>query len=77
MREFNMMFRSFRQVQDFVKLAVNQPFAVRVGTQTQDINGKDLMGMSCLDYTRGVTVRVKCSEEEAADFYRQALTILE
>ena len=76
MQEFHMMFRSFQQVQTFVKLAVRQPFPVWVGTDNQDINGKDLMGMSCLDYSRGVKVRVQCSDEEAARFEQDAQAIL-
>ena len=76
MQEFHMMFRSFQQVQTFVKLAVRQPFPVWVGTDNQDINGKDLMGMSCLDYSRGVNVYAQCSDEEAATFSQQALELL-
>ena len=76
MRQFHMMFRSFQQVQAFVKLAVQQPFSVWVTTENQDINGKDLMGMSCLDYSRGVNVYAQCSDEEAATFSQQALELL-
>ena len=76
MREFHMWFRSFQQVQAFVKLAVKQPFPVWVGTDNQDINGKDLMGMSCLDYSRGVKVCAQCADEEAVRFEAEALDIL-
>ena len=76
MQEFHMMFRSFQQVQAFVKLAVQQPFPVWVGTDNQDINGKDLMGMSCLDYSRGVRVYAQCGDEEAARFAAEAMDIL-
>ena len=77
MREFHMVFRSFQQVQAFVKLAVMQPFPVWVGTENQDINGKDLMGMSCLDYSRGVKVCAQCEADQAARFEAEALAILE
>ena len=76
MREFHMSFRSFQQVQAFVKLAVAQPFPVWVGTDNQDINGKDLMGMSCLDYSRGVRVCAQCPDEESAQFEADALKLL-
>ena len=45
MREFDIVLRSLRQVQEFVRLAMIQPFDVSVGNDRQNINGKDLMGM--------------------------------
>ena len=72
MIEFHMTIRSFQQVQNFVKLAMEQPFAVTVGNESQQINGKDLMGMSSLDYTRPVQVSAQCDEEAFARF-RQAV----
>lgn len=68
MREFDIVLNSLRQVQDFVKLAMVQPFEVVVGNDSQHINGKDLMGMFSLDYSAPVRVSVKCSPEEFTAF---------
>ena len=67
---------SFRQVQDFVRLAVKQPFEVRVGNDTQNINGKDLMGMFSLDYTRPVCVRAECEDTLFAAFCRSVQQVI-
>ncbi len=68
MHGFDIILRSFGQVQEFVRLATNQPFEVTVGNENQHISGKDFMGMFSLDYSRPVTVRVRCSEEEFRAF---------
>ena len=62
MREFDIVLRSLRQVQDFVRLAMVQPFDVQVGNDWQNINGKDLMGMFSLDYCQPLRVQFMCSE---------------
>lgn len=69
MQEFHMELHSFRQVQDFVRLAAEQPFEIRVGNDHQNINGKDLMGMFSLDYTRPVRVLADCEEEVFTKFH--------
>lgn len=76
MREFHIVLRSLRQVQDFVRLAMIQPFEVLVGNERQNINGKDLMGMFSLDYTVPVRVRVRCSQEEFSSFRSSAAQFL-
>lgn len=76
MREFDIVLRSLGQIQDFVKIATNQPFEVKVGNEWQDINGKDLMGMFSLDYCRPLRVSVICSEEEYCRFRQQAAKYL-
>ena len=63
MQEFHMELCSFRQVQNFVRLAAEQPFEVRVGNDHQRINGKDLMGMFSLDYSRPVRVLAECEAQ--------------
>ena len=75
MREFNMDIRSLQQVQAFVRLATAQPFEVVVGNRYQRINGKDLMGMYILDYSRPVKVSVRCSEEEFCRFRQNAMAL--
>ena len=75
MREFNMDIRSLQQIHAFVRLAMVQPFEVIVGNQHQKINGKDLMGMYILDYSRPVQVSVRCSEEEFSQFRQNAMAL--
>ncbi len=76
MREFDIVIRSLKQIQDFVAIATVQPFEVRVGNDRQSINGKDMMGMISLDCARPLRVRMVCSEEEFANFRMQAAEFL-
>ena len=69
MQEFHMQMNSFQQVQNFVRVAVEQSFEIRVGNDHQNINGKDLMGMFSLDYSRPVCVRADCPADIFAAFY--------
>ncbi len=71
MRQFDICLRSFRQVQDFVALAMVQPFEVLVGNDKQMVNGKSFMGMFTLDYRRPLQVRVRCTDEEYGKFLQQ------
>ena len=75
MREFNMDIRSLQQIRAFVQLAAVQPFEIVVGNQNQKINGKDMMGMYVLDYSRPVQVSVYCSEEEFCRFRQNAMAL--
>ena len=70
--EFDIVLRSLQQVQDFVALAMVQPFEVMVGNDRQSINGKDLMGMFSLDYSHPVRVRVRCTQEQFSSFRNSA-----
>jgi hypothetical protein len=72
MREFDIVLRSLQQVQEFVTIAMVQPFEVLVGNERQRINGKDLMGMFSLDYSQPIRVRVQCSQEEFSSFRASA-----
>ena len=76
MREFYMQLNSFQQVQEFVRLAAEQPFEIRVGNDHQNINGKDLMGMFSLDFRFPQRVSCTCSEEEFCRFHSQAAPFL-
>ena len=76
MWEFYISIHSFRQVQDFVALATAQYFDITVGNESQIINGKDLMGMFSLDYSRPLCVKMHCSEEDYLCFKRQAEKLL-
>ena len=76
MFEFDISLTSFQQVQQFVELAAKQHFDVHVGNTWQHINGKDFMGMFCLDYSRPVRVSVHCSQEEFNRFHADAAQFL-
>lgn len=76
MHKFNICVRSFRQVQDFVSLAMVQPFEVLVGNEKQQVNGKSFIGMFSLDYRRPLQVSVKCSDEEFGRFRQQIAQLL-
>ena len=71
MRQFDIVVRTVRQVQDFVALAMVQPFEVLVGNDKQQVNGKSFMGMFTLDHGRPLQVSVRCSEEEFGRFREQ------
>ena len=75
MRQFDISVRSFRQVQDFVALAMVQPFEVLVGNEKQMVNGKSFMGMFTLDYKHPLQVRVQCTDEEFGKFQQETIRI--
>ena len=68
MWEFQISIHSFQQGQDFVQLACQKNFDVTVGNDHQSINGKDLMGMFSLDYSRPLRVKMHCAEEDFLQF---------
>ena len=76
MQEFQISIRSFQQVQDFVALASQQPFDIFVGNENQNINGKDLMGMFSLDYSRMLQVKADCPEEKFLPFRQEVNALL-
>ena len=76
MWEFHIYLRSFPQVQAFVRLTSEQNFDVVVGNDHQKINGKDLMGMSTLDYSRPLWVKMYCPEEDYLRFKQAAESFL-
>lgn len=75
MHQFDIVICSFRQVQDFVKLAMAQPFDVMVGNGHQSINGKDIMGMFSLDFRFPLKVSATCSKTEFESFQNEAKTL--
>lgn len=76
MHQFDIHINSFRQVQDFVSLAMVQPFEVLVGNERQQVNGKSFIGMFSLDYRRPLQVSVTCTDEEFNRFQREAAQFL-
>ncbi len=73
MHQFHISIRSFRHVQDFVSLAMVQPFEVLVGNEKQQVNGKSFIGMFSLDHRRPLCVSVKCSDD-IFDRFRKEVT---
>lgn len=76
MQEFKISLSSFQQVKEFVSLSANQPFPVLVGNDQQEINGKDLMGMFSLDYSRPLQVKMECTPEEFLLFRQESAQFL-
>ena len=72
MKHFSITIRSFSEVQEFVALAMVQPFEVLVGNENQRINGKSFMGMFSLDFRCPVQVHVNCDEVAFARFRKEA-----
>ena len=60
MQEFHISLRSFQDVQEFISLATVQPFAILVGNEAQQVNGKSFIGMVSLDYSRPLQVQADC-----------------
>lgn len=60
MQKINIALHSFKEVQEFITLATVQPFAILVGNDAQQVNGKSFIGMVSLDYSRPVQVQADC-----------------
>lgn len=60
MQNFYIKLRSFQEVQEFISMATVQPFAVLVGNEVQQVNGKSFIGMVSLDHTRPLLVQADC-----------------
>ena len=75
MQNFHITLRSFQEVQEFMTMATVQPFAVLVGNEAQQVNGKSFMGMFTLDHHKPLHVSVRCSEEEFGRFQEQTRQI--
>ena len=68
MQEFNISIRSFQEMQEFVSHATVQPFAVLVGNDVQQVNGKSFIGMVSLDYSRPLQVQADCDSQAVISF---------
>lgn len=71
MKQFRIYIHSFADIQDFVALAISQPFEISVGNNTQTINAKSLMAMFTLNYRYPLMVSADC-DEVTFDSFRQA-----
>ena len=72
MQKFHISLRSFQEVQEFISLATVQPFAILVGNEAQQVNGKSFMGMFTLDHSRPLRVSVSCEDAEFTRLLREA-----
>ena len=72
MKAFRITLRSMKHVQDFVALAMVQPFDVLVCNDHQQVNGKNYMGMFSLDLCRPLQVQVTCDEDSFCNFRQKA-----
>ena len=64
MQNFYIKLRSFQEVQEFISMATVQPFAVLVGNEAQQVNGKSFMEMFCLHFANTLYAVVDCAEEQ-------------
>ena len=63
MQKFHISLRSFQEVQEFISLATIQPFAILVGNEAQQVNGKSFIGMVSLDHSRPLQVQADCDSQ--------------
>ena len=68
MQNFHITLRSFQEVQEFIYLATVQPFAISVGNEVQQVNGKSFIGMVSLDHTRPLLVQGDCDSHSWQNF---------
>ena len=76
MKAFRITLRSMKHVQDFVALAMVQPFDVLVCNDHQQVNGKNYMGMFSLDLCSPLQVQVTCDEDSFCSFRQKATELL-
>ena len=76
MQNFHITLRSFQEVQEFITMATVQPFAVLVGNEAQQVNGKSFIGMVSLDYTRPLLVQAECDGQTWQNFRSLATRFL-
>lgn len=64
MKQLQIRFRSFQDIQDMVDLASAQPFSMWVQDRRCKVNATSFMCLFSLDYTQPLTVEVECDEEQ-------------
>jgi hypothetical protein len=76
MQQFDISMSSFRQVRDFVNLAKEQSFEVRVSSGKQEVNGKNYLGMFSIDHRLPLHVSAYGGDEECSRFQEELAEIL-
>lgn len=72
MQSFQVAFRSFADVRDFVSLASAQSFEITVYSGSNHADGKSLMVMLGLDYSQPMWVHCACDPARAREFAENA-----
>ena len=72
MHSFEVVFRSFEDVRDFVVLASAQAFVVFVTGGNHRVDGKSMMVMLSLYYSQPLQVSASCDREEFLHFMEAA-----
>ena len=75
MKHFSISIHTREEVQAFVKLAMVQPFDIFVGNSSQQVNGKNFMGMFALDLRQPLQVQVNCDEDSYQNFRQKATAL--
>ncbi len=76
MREFEVMLRSVKDVQEFVGLSTTMGFPIEVDDGHHRVNGSSFMEMFCLDCTRPLTVTAYCTDAQFEGFLHAAQRFL-
>ena len=76
MQEFDIVFRSYDDVEKFVLLATKQPFETFVENSWQRVDATSLMIMFSLDYRQNLRVTAQCGDGEFEAFRLQVMEAL-
>ena len=76
MQEFDIVFRSYDDVEKFVLLATKQPFDTFVENSWQRVDATSLMIMFSLDYRQNLKVTAQCGDGEFKAFRLQVMEAL-
>ena len=76
MHEFHIAIHSFREVQDFIRAAMVQPFEIFVSDERQKVNGKGFIGMVSLDFSHPLLVRCQCDSGSFDHFCQQVKCLI-
>ena len=70
MREFSVIFRSVKEIGEFVSIANRQPFSVQLLYGSTVLDAGSILSLCCLGLNRPLTVRV-CAGEQSEEFCRE------
>ncbi len=70
MREFSVIFRSVKEIGEFVSIANRQSFSVQLLYGSTVLDAGSILSLCCLGLNRPLTVRV-CAGEQSEEFCRE------
>ena len=70
MREFTVIFRSVKEIGEFVSIANHQSFSVQLLYGSTVLDASSILSLCCLGLNRPLTVRV-CGGEQSEEFCRE------